>query len=77
MLRFYGYFKQATQGPCGGSRPAFWDIVGRAKYDAWKRLGEMPKTDAMAKYVDELHTYVISRTSFLHLYLLLNTNKCY
>jgi len=58
MLRFYGYFKQATQGPCIGGRPAFWDIVGRAKYDAWKRLGEMPKMDAMTRYVEELHTIV-------------------
>ncbi|XP_030745600.1 acyl-CoA-binding domain-containing protein 5 [Sitophilus oryzae] len=58
MLRFYAYFKQATQGPCSGSRPAFWDIVGRAKYDAWKKLGDMSKNVAMAKYVDELHSIV-------------------
>lgn len=56
MLRFYSYFKQATQGPCTGSRPGFWDLVGRAKYDAWKRLGDMSKEEAMARYVDELHT---------------------
>ncbi|KAJ8955798.1 hypothetical protein NQ318_005339 [Aromia moschata] len=58
MLRFYGYFKQATQGPCSGHRPAFWDVVGRAKYDAWKKLGGMSREEAMAKYVDELHTIV-------------------
>lgn len=55
MLRFYGYFKQGTLGPCTGSRPAFWDVVGRAKYDAWKNLGDMSKEEAMAKYVEELH----------------------
>lgn len=58
MLRFYAYFKQATNGPITGSRPAFWDIVGRAKYDAWKNLGNMSKADAMAKYVEELHSIV-------------------
>ncbi|CAH1283232.1 unnamed protein product [Diabrotica balteata] len=58
MLRFYAYFKQATNGTCAGSRPAFWDIVGRAKYDAWKSLGDMPKQEAMTKYVDELHSIV-------------------
>lgn len=58
-LRFYGYFKQATEGPCKGQRPPFWDAVGRAKYDAWKNLGDMPKSAAMAKYVEELHKYVI------------------
>lgn len=55
MLKFYAYFKQATLGPCKGSRPGFWDVVGRAKYDAWKALGDLPKSKAMANYVDELH----------------------
>lgn len=58
MLRFYAYYKQATLGPCTGSRPAFYDLVARAKYDAWKKLGDMSKATAMAKYVDELHTIV-------------------
>lgn len=58
MLRFYSYFKQATEGPCKSRRPAFWDIVGKAKYDAWKRLGEMPKEKAMQSYVDELKKIV-------------------
>ncbi|XP_022913820.1 acyl-CoA-binding domain-containing protein 5 [Onthophagus taurus] len=58
MLRFYSYYKQATLGPCTGGRPAFWDVVGRAKYDAWKALGDLPKTDAMKRYVDELHSIV-------------------
>ncbi|CAH1715446.1 unnamed protein product [Chironomus riparius] len=58
MLRFYSYFKQATEGPCKSRRPAFWDIVGKAKYDAWKRLGEMPKEKAMESYVEELKKIV-------------------
>lgn len=58
MLRFYGYFKQATLGPCKGARPAFWDVVGRAKYDAWARLGDMSGQAAMDAYVAELHRIV-------------------
>lgn len=58
MLRFYSYFKQATDGPCKTRRPAFWDIVGKAKYDAWKRLGDMPKEKAMEAYVDDLKKIV-------------------
>ncbi|XP_074034550.1 uncharacterized protein [Leptinotarsa decemlineata] len=58
MLRFYAYFKQGTLGDCQGSRPAFWDVVGRAKYDAWKALQGMSKEESMAKYVDELHSIV-------------------
>lgn len=32
MLKFYGYFKQATEGSCaqsGTRRPAFWEIIKR------------------------------------------------
>ncbi|KAG5676381.1 hypothetical protein PVAND_006222 [Polypedilum vanderplanki] len=58
MLRFYSYFKQSTEGPCKGKRPAFWDIVGKAKYDSWKRLGDMSKEKAMEAYVDELRKIV-------------------
>uniref|UniRef100_A0A8C1USY9 ACB domain-containing protein n=1 Tax=Cyprinus carpio TaxID=7962 RepID=A0A8C1USY9_CYPCA len=31
MLKFYSYYKQATQGPCNIPRPGFWDPVGKAK----------------------------------------------
>lgn len=54
MLRFYSYFKQATLGPCTQKKPPFWDVVGRAKYDAYKRLNNMPKERAMELYVEEL-----------------------
>lgn len=54
MLRFYSYFKQATLGPCTQKKPPFWDIVGKAKYDSYKGLGNMPKERAMELYVDEL-----------------------
>ncbi|XP_063707592.1 acyl-CoA-binding domain-containing protein 5-like [Culicoides brevitarsis] len=58
MLQFYSYFKQATEGPCKGARPAFWDVVGRAKYDSWKALGDMSKEQAMNNYVGELRKIV-------------------
>jgi acyl-CoA-binding protein len=58
MLRFYSYFKQSTEGPCTGKRPAFWDVVGKAKYQSWKSLGDMPKEKAMELYVDDLRKIV-------------------
>lgn len=58
MLRFYSFFKQATEGPCQQKKPAFWDVVGRAKYDAWSALGHMPKEKAMEGYVNELKKIV-------------------
>ncbi|XP_016406612.1 acyl-CoA-binding domain-containing protein 5A-like isoform X4 [Sinocyclocheilus rhinocerous] len=54
MLKFYSYYKQATQGPCNIPRPGFWDPIGKAKWDAWNSLGEMPKEEAMAAYVEDL-----------------------
>ncbi|KAL1451784.1 hypothetical protein WDU94_006130 [Cyamophila willieti] len=58
MLRFYSYFKQATEGPCKQPKPGFWDVVRKAKWDAWKKLGNMSKDDAMKGYVEELRKIV-------------------
>ncbi|KAM4543626.1 acyl-CoA-binding domain-containing protein 5A [Fundulus diaphanus] len=54
MLKFYSYYKQATIGPCNVPRPGFWDVVGKAKWDAWNSLGEMSEEEAMAAYVDQM-----------------------
>ncbi|XP_014852860.1 PREDICTED: acyl-CoA-binding domain-containing protein 5 isoform X1 [Poecilia mexicana] len=54
MLKFYSYYKQATIGPCNIPRPGFWDVVGKAKWDAWNSLGEMSEEEAMAAYVDQM-----------------------
>lgn len=32
MLKFYSFYKQATQGPCNIPRPGFWDPIGRYKW---------------------------------------------
>ena len=32
MLKFYGFYKQATCGPCTDLKPAFWDVIGKAKW---------------------------------------------
>lgn len=58
MLRFYSFYKQATQGPCTQPKPAFWDVVGRAKYDSYKALGNMPEERAMELYVEELNKII-------------------
>ncbi|KAJ2938207.1 hypothetical protein O0L34_g18548 [Tuta absoluta] len=58
MLRFYSYYKQATEGPCDKPKPGFWDVVNRAKWESWNKLGNMTKNEAMQAYVDELHKIV-------------------
>ncbi|XP_067863262.1 acyl-CoA-binding domain-containing protein 5A isoform X2 [Heptranchias perlo] len=54
MLKFYGYYKQATLGPCNIPRPGFWDPVGKYKWEAWNSLGDMSKEEAMIAYVEEM-----------------------
>ncbi|XP_027697311.1 acyl-CoA-binding domain-containing protein 5 [Vombatus ursinus] len=54
MLKFYSFYKQATEGPCNISRPGFWDPIGRYKWDAWSSLGDMTKEEAMIAYVEEM-----------------------
>lgn len=58
MLRFYAYYKQATEGPNTVPRPNFWEVIKRAKWDAWSRLGNMSREEAMINYVEELKKIV-------------------
>lgn len=52
LLRLYALYKQATKGDVSGRRPGFTDFVGRAKYDAWKKLRGASRDEAMQNYVD-------------------------
>ncbi|KAK3712988.1 hypothetical protein QZH41_014108, partial [Actinostola sp. cb2023] len=51
---FYGFFKQAKEGPCNEPKPGFWDVVKKAKWEAWSCLGSISKIEAMESYVKEL-----------------------
>eukprot|EP01104_Vermistella_antarctica_P005875 TRINITY_DN165_c1_g1_i1.p1 TRINITY_DN165_c1_g1~~TRINITY_DN165_c1_g1_i1.p1 ORF type:complete len:411 (+),score=92.18 TRINITY_DN165_c1_g1_i1:95-1234(+) len=53
-LRFYSLFKQSTVGPCKAKKPSFYDMVGKAKWDAWDKLRNMSKETAMTQYIDEI-----------------------
>ncbi|KAG7381608.1 Enoyl-CoA delta isomerase 2, mitochondrial [Phytophthora pseudosyringae] len=50
-LELYALFKQANAGKNTTSRPGLLDFVGRAKWDAWTRLGDMAQDDAKLKYI--------------------------
>jgi acyl-CoA-binding protein len=52
LLQIYALYKQATDGDVQGSRPGFIDMVGRAKWDAWKAVEGKTAKDAMQAYVD-------------------------
>jgi peroxisomal 3,2-trans-enoyl-CoA isomerase len=56
-LKLYALYKQATIGPCNKDKPGMFDLVGRAKWDAWNQLGSMEKSEASQQYcttVEEL-----------------------
>lgn len=38
-LNFYGFFKQATAGPCTDAEPSRFQLVKRAQWQAWKKHG--------------------------------------
>jgi acyl-CoA-binding protein len=53
LLALYSHFKQATDGEASGAKkPGRFDLVGKAKYDAWSKLSGMSKEDAMTRYVE-------------------------
>lgn len=52
MLRLYALFKQAKSGDATGNRPGMFDMVGRAKYDAWAALKGTSHETAMRAYVE-------------------------
>ena len=52
LLKIYALYKQASRGDADGERPAFADMVGRAKWDAWDGLKGKSTDDAMQDYID-------------------------
>ncbi len=52
LLQLYALYKQATSGEATGNRPGIFDVIGRAKFDAWAGHSGLGKEAAMQKYVD-------------------------
>lgn len=53
-LRFYGLYRQASDGDVSGKRPGVFDMINRMKYDAWAKLQGMPREEAMKQYIAEV-----------------------
>jgi diazepam-binding inhibitor (GABA receptor modulating acyl-CoA-binding protein) len=51
MLELYALNKQATVGDINIEKPALFDFVAAAKYNAWNTKKTMSKEDAMQKYI--------------------------
>ncbi|PIN00574.1 hypothetical protein CDL12_16299 [Handroanthus impetiginosus] len=53
-LELYGLQKVALEGPCHHSQPMPLKVSARAKWNAWHKLGNMSREEAMEKYIDVL-----------------------
>lgn len=53
-LEMYSLYKQATTGDVQGARPAMWDVLGRAKWDAWDKQKGLDPQQAKWLYVQTL-----------------------
>ena len=56
QLELYGWYKQATLGNCDDLQqpaPAAYNLVAKAKHQAWNQLQGMPRTAAMQMYIDK------------------------
>jgi acyl-CoA-binding protein len=51
MLRLYALYKQGSAGDVTGDRPGAFDMINRAKYDAWAKLKGTPGDKAKQDYV--------------------------
>lgn len=51
LLELYGFYKQATQGDINITRPGFWDLKGKAKWDSWNLKKGLTTSEAEDQYV--------------------------
>ncbi|KAJ6599366.1 hypothetical protein DFH09DRAFT_1022357 [Mycena vulgaris] len=53
-LTMYSLYKQATVGNVTSPRPGIWDMLGRAKWDAWAKHKDLDSHEAKWLYVGAL-----------------------
>ncbi|CEP14941.1 hypothetical protein [Parasitella parasitica] len=53
-LELYALYKQVSEGDINTQRPGLFDVVGRAKWDAWKKLEGTTALEARHIYVEAL-----------------------
>jgi len=81
LLNLYGLFKQATEGPNTTTKPNFWNVAGKQKWEAWFSHGEKSKKSAMEDYISLVtdidptwREQPASATSWVHHSVLSNTD---
>ena len=64
QLKLYGWYKQATEGDLDETstpQPPKYQVVKRAKYEAWKSLQGMSRGLAMQSYIDFVVWYEFTK----------------
>lgn len=51
-LKLYGLYKTATEGQVKIPKPSKFNLLERAKYDAWKSVEHLSKDECMTQYLD-------------------------
>jgi diazepam-binding inhibitor (GABA receptor modulating acyl-CoA-binding protein) len=55
LLTLYALFKQGTAGDASGAKkPGRFDLVGKAKYEAWTKIAGTSSDDAKTRYIAEV-----------------------
>lgn len=57
-LKLYALYKQATNGPCSGEKPSMFNAVEKAKWQAWKSLGDLETEDAKKSYISTVNEMI-------------------
>ena len=57
-LKLYALYKQATEGPCTTAKPSVFNIVEKAKWEAWSSLGQISNTEAKEKYIASVESLI-------------------
>uniref|UniRef100_A0A2P2JBR8 ACB domain-containing protein n=1 Tax=Rhizophora mucronata TaxID=61149 RepID=A0A2P2JBR8_RHIMU len=57
-LQLYGLHKIAIEGPCHVPQPTALNLSARAKWNAWRQLGDMSREVAMELYISVLSSSI-------------------
>lgn len=61
LLELYGLFKQGTVGDADASKaPGFFDLKGKAKFEAWTKNKGQSKEDAQKAYIAKVQSLIAS-----------------
>ena len=57
----YSYYQQANHGDVEGQRPLMFDMIGRARFEAWNKLKGMTSTEAKEQYIHHIENLLSSK----------------